>query len=151
MIWVWGSCWFSAVTSNKDLCMEGTFVWCNESLPLSLGNGGITGGNVTGVIWHGTHCRALWRRCLSPADELTSRNMWNNNDRVPADRFGNVAPHDPQTIYPHPALRSFLNKCNGLLITVITESVTPEVFLFCFLLPKIVILLSESLCCFMCE
>ncbi len=56
------------------------------------------GGSVTGVIWHGTRCRALRQHDLSQADELTSRNMWNNNDRKPADRFSNITPHDPQTV-----------------------------------------------------
>lgn len=32
------------------------------------------GGNVMGVIWHGTRRRALWRCSLARADELSSRN-----------------------------------------------------------------------------
>lgn len=77
------------------------------------------------VMWWGSFGMAratggpLWQHSFCfRADDLTSRNMWNNNDRKPADRFSNITPHNPQNHLPHPALSSFLKKSNGLLITV---------------------------------
>ena len=109
------------------------------SLP---GERGIMGGNVTGVVWHGTRCR-------SRADELTSRNMCNNNDRNPADRFSNITPHDPQSMYPIQRWEHYSQKKR--VMDCSSQSLVAAVLHFCLSHPQIVILLSGNLSVFMCD
>lgn len=91
----------SQLLRSAKLCIWTDYLFgvMNTCLPVP-GDRGIMGGNVTGVIWHGLCCRVLQPCGLSRADELTSRNMWNNNDRKPTDCFSNIVLLDPEAIYP---------------------------------------------------